>query len=89
MRLYVSMLTNTDPEAVRLLKEAHWPWSNLEKAFIEARDREKETTEEYRRRFPARISYEELRDHGLAGPTSGTEQEAGLLWLRERLSVSK
>jgi hypothetical protein len=45
--------------------------------------------EEYRSRSPARISYEKLRDHGLAGLSSRTGREAGLLWLRERLSVSK
>ena len=79
--------TNIDPEAARLLEEVDWPWSDTEKAFIEARDPKKETTEEYRSRSSARISYEELRDHGLAGPAPRTEREARLRWLRERLSV--
>jgi len=85
----MAMPTNIDPEAVRLLEEANWFWSDAEKAFIEARDPEKETTEEYRSRSPTRISYEELRDYGLAGSASGTERETTLRWLRNKLSVSK
>jgi hypothetical protein len=77
-----------DPEVIRLLEEADWPWSNGEKAFVEARNPEKETTEEYRKRSPERIGYGQLRDHGLAGPTSGKERETGLQWLRDRLSAS-
>jgi hypothetical protein len=57
-------------------------------AFVEARDPERETTEDYRSRSPARISYEELRDEGLAGPASTVEREDGLRWLRGRLCAS-
>lgn len=79
--------TNIDPEAVQLLEEFNWLWSDAERAFIEARDPEQETTEEYRSRFKARVTYEDLRDHGFVGPVSGREREAGFGWLRERLSV--
>jgi hypothetical protein len=81
------MPANIDPAAVRLLEDADWPWSNADHAFIEARNPQKETTEEYRRRSPERISYAELRDHGLAGSTSVTETEVGLRWLRSKLSI--
>jgi hypothetical protein len=79
--------TDIDLEATRLLEKVNWPWSDAEKSFVEARDPQKETTEQYRSRIRAKVTYEELRDHGLAGPGSRSEREAGLKWLRERLSV--
>jgi len=75
-------------EAIQLLEEADWPWSNIHNAFVESRDPERETTENYLSRSPAQISYEELREHRLAGPASMAEREAGLQWLRRRLSAS-
>jgi hypothetical protein len=81
------MPINVHPGAVQLLEKANWIWSDARKVFMETRNPERETTEEYRRRSPATISYEEIRDHGLIGPAPVTEQEAGLRWLRERLSI--
>ncbi len=80
--------SNIDSEALRLLEEADWPWSDAHKAFVKARDPERETTEDYRSRSPDRISDEELRACGLAAPASLGGREAGLRWLRERLSAS-
>jgi hypothetical protein len=80
--------SNIDSEAIRLLEEADWPWSDTHMAFIEARDPERETTEDYHSRSPDRISYAELRDQGLAGSAPTPEREAGLRWLRGRLSAS-
>jgi len=65
------MPINVHLRAIQLLKNANWIWSEARKAFIETRDPERETTEDYRRRSPATISYEEIRDHGLVEPTSG------------------
>lgn len=75
----MAMPTNIDSEAIRLLQEAdYWPWSDFERAFIAARDLDKETLEEYNKPFQARISYEELQFHSLAGPDSGTGGGASL-----------
>ena len=57
-------------------------------AFIEPRDPEPETTEDYRRRSPARICYEELQDHGLAGPSLTAVREAGVVTQFEILGHS-
>ena len=62
-----------DPEALHLLEESDWPWSDWHRAFVEARDPERETTEEYRARQPARVSYAELQDNGLAGSAEVVE----------------
>lgn len=76
-----------DHEAMRLLEEADWPWSDHHKAFVEARDPQRETTEEYRGRQPAYIAYAELQDHGLAGQALPAARRAGIQWLREKLSA--
>jgi hypothetical protein len=78
---------NINSETIRLLNEADWLWSDSKKAFVKARDPEQETTENYRSRSSAQISYEELRDHGLAGTASEPERYAGLQWLRDKLSA--
>ncbi|MDP2651669.1 MAG: hypothetical protein Q8O94_00855 [bacterium] len=83
----MSKPTDIDPEATRLLEEADWPWSDAEKAFVEARAPQKEATEQYRSRFKAKVTYEDLRDRGLVGSASRREREAGFEWLRERLLV--
>lgn len=80
---------NIATKAIHLLEEANCIWSNAEKAFIEARNLDEETTAEYRSRSLLRISFEEIRDHGLVQSASEAEQEVGLQWLSERLSVSK
>ena len=80
--------TDIDSEAIRLLEESDWPWSNWDKAFIESRNPERETTEDYRRRSPNRISYAELKDHGLANSSSTEVREAGMIWLRGKLAAS-
>ena len=46
-----------DSEAARLLKEADWLWSDAELAFVEARDRQRETTEEYHGRSKACVTH--------------------------------
>jgi hypothetical protein len=66
------------PEAVRLLEEADWPWSDHDGAFVESRDPERETTEQYRARQPTQIGYAELRDHGLAGSVPAAGREGGI-----------
>jgi hypothetical protein len=81
------MPLNVHPGAVQLFETANWIWSDARKAFMKTRNPERETTEEYRRRSPATKIYEEIHDHGLIGSAPVTEQEAGLRWLRERLSV--
>lgn len=78
-----------DPEALRLLEESDWPWSDNHRAFVEARDPDRETTEQYRGRQPAQVTYAALRDHGLAGSTPGGGREAGIRWLRDTLSASR
>ena len=83
----MAMPTNIDLQAVQMLAESNWLWSDAERAFIETRDPLKKSPEEYRSRFKARVTHEDLRDHGLVGPASGREREAGFGWLRERLSV--
>jgi hypothetical protein len=85
----MSTPSDIDPEAIRLLAEADWPWSEWDRAFVKARDPGRETTEEYRLRPPAQVGHGDLRDHGLAGPASAPAREAGLRWLRERLSDCK
>jgi hypothetical protein len=84
----MSIPSNIDSEAIMLLEEADWPWSNIDRAFIKARDPGQETTEQYRSHQPDQINYEELRDHGLAGSASAAQREAGLQWLRGRLVAS-
>lgn len=79
---------NIDSAAIRLLVEAQWLWSDAHMAFIEPRDPEQETADDYRSRSPIRISYEELRDRHLAGSWSTAGREEGLRWLRGKLSSS-
>jgi hypothetical protein len=84
----MSIPSNIDSEAIRLLEEADWPWHDFSMAFVKARNPEQETTEQHRSHPPDQISYVELRDHGLAGPASTARREAGLQWLRGRLFAS-
>ena len=77
--------SNIDPEAIRLIEEADWPWSDRDRAFVEACDPKQETTEQYRSRSPGQVSYDELQDHGLTGSASRAARRAGLEWLRTRL----
>jgi len=84
----MSIPGNIDSAAIRFFEEAQWPWSDTHMAFIEPRDPERETANEYRSRSPIQISYEGLRDHHLAGPSSTAGQEEGLRWLRGKLSSS-
>ena len=83
----MSVLTTVDAEAVELFDEADWIWSDLDRAFVKARDPNKETTEEYRSHPPDCIAYEELEDHGLAGQATSAQRETGLQWLEDRLSA--
>jgi hypothetical protein len=80
--------SNIDAEAIRLLEQANWPWSDLHMAFIEARDTEQETIEGSLTRPKGQVNSPELWDHGLAGSASMAEREAGLQWLRGRLHAA-
>lgn len=78
-----------DPEALRLLGETDWPWSDHHRGFVEARDPQRETSEEYRTRQATQIGHAELRDHGLAGPAPAVRRETGIRWLRGKLSAAR
>ncbi len=78
-----------DPQAVRLLLEADWPWDDRKKAFVEARQPERESAANYRSRSPRSIGYGELRDRGLAGATDGANRDKGLAWLRGLLGLNE
>lgn len=77
-----------DPQAVQLLLEADWPWDDRKKAFVEARQPERESIANYRR-SPSSIGYGELRDHGLAGDTYEANRNKGLAWLRDLLGLKE
>ena len=84
----MSLTKNLDPEAIRLLGEADWVWSEIDCAFIKARDPMKEDTEQFRYRDANKINYEDLRDHNLVKPTPKRGREAGIKWLRKRIFES-
>ena len=79
------MSTKFSNEAIRILENANLVWSNNENAFIEARDPDKETTDEYLGRPLLKISFEEMRDHCLLKTDSMPEQELGLQWLCKKI----
>jgi hypothetical protein len=85
----MSRPSNIDSEVMRLIEEADWPWSDWNRAFVEARDPEQETTADYRSRSPGQISYVELQDHRLTGSASSAERQAGLQWLRGKLHLGE
>lgn len=85
----MAMPTTIDPEAVRLLEEADWPWNDHKKAFVEARQPNRESTADYRSRSPCSVGYGELRDHGLAGTTAAANRDKGLAWLRRTLGLDE
>jgi hypothetical protein len=85
----MTISTKFSNEAIRLLENANFIWSNSENAFIEARDPEKETTAEYLGRPLSKISLEEMRDHCLLKTDSVPEQELGLQWLRKKLHIDE
>jgi len=74
----MSRLDDIDPEAIRLIEDADWLWSDWDRAFVKARDPESETRGGYRRGLRAQISSDDLRDYGLAGRASNEKREAGL-----------
>ena len=84
----MSIPSNIDSEAIQLLKEADWPWDGSKYAFVKAHNPAQEILEQYHSHLPDHISYGELRDHNLASPASTTKREAGLQWLRGRLSAA-
>jgi len=84
----MSILPNIGKEVIQLLQEVDFIWDNLSKAFIEAREPERESTDEYKNRSKRSISYEELRDHGLVGTVSEADHERGLAWLRHKLGLN-
>jgi len=81
-------LKNIDTEALKLLVESDWIWSDIDYAFIKARDPMKENTEQYRTHERNKINYEELREHNLVNPKSTVSRDAGLEWLRKRVLAS-
>ncbi len=78
-----------DPQAVRLLLEADWPWDDRQRAFVEARQPERQSTANYRSGSARSIGYGELRDHGLARARSVANRDKGLAWLRRSLGLSE
>lgn len=77
--------SNILPEAVTLMEERAWHWDGYYFAFRGAR-RAGESTEEYLRRPPDLVTYEEISDHGLtATGLSADERAQALDWLRQRL----
>ncbi len=78
-----------NPQAVQLFQEADWPWDDRKKAFVEARQPDRESTAKYRSRSSRSIGYGELRDHGLAGATSAANCDKGLAWLRRSLGLNE
>jgi hypothetical protein len=83
----MTISTKFSIEAIHLLERANFSWSNGENAFVEVRDPDKETTAEYLSRPPSKISFEEMRDHGLLKSATVPEQELGLQWLRKKLHI--
>ena len=78
-----------DPQVVQLCQEADWVWDNDRRAFVEARQPDRESLSEYRSRSQRSICYEELRDHNLAGATDAAKHLAGLAWLRKSLGLDE
>ncbi len=81
--------SDVDQRAVELFETAGWAWDNFKKAFVETREPEREPTADYRKRPPRAIGYGELQDHGLAGPTSSSNRDSGLVWLRRVLGLGE
>ena len=70
-----------DPEALKLFVENGWRFQEISLGFVRrARNGER----------PDVISFEELRDHGLARSrgeiTTERDRQDGLRWLRERIA---
>ena len=85
----MSIPSEVDPEALSLFRRADWVWVDLQKAFIETRQRERETTAEYQSRAKMFVGYGELRDRGLAGLNSAATRDAGITWLRNKLGIDE
>lgn len=85
----MSMTDNIDidHEAIGLLNASGWHWSDNRLSFEKGRDPNKETTEEYRSRPRHLISYEELKNNNLVGEVATKDREAGLQWLRRKIST--
>ena len=83
----MAMPHDIDRLAVELFREADRPWDDSRKAFVEARQPERESTADYRARSRRSIGYGELRDHGLAGSPSAADRDKGLAWLRSSLEL--
>ncbi len=58
-----------------------------QKAFVETRRPESESTAEYLSREKMFVGYGELRDRGLAGLNSPATRDAGITWLRNKLGI--
>jgi hypothetical protein len=77
-----------DPQARHLFDEAGWIWHNSG-VYIETRNPVREPTSEYRSRPKHSISYDQLRDHDLAGDGPKPNPSDGLEWLRILLGLNK
>ena len=84
----MSLPNKIAPEVIKLLAENDWIWSDIDRAFIKARDAMKENTEQYRTNTGNMINYEELRDHNLINPKSTIGLEDSIEWLRKRVLAS-
>ena len=83
----MSIARDVDPEALSLFSRADLVWQEWPKGFIETRQLDRETTDEYQSREKNFISYEELRDRGLIGASSAAIRDAGIVWLRNKLGI--
>lgn len=83
----MSIPNDIDPEALRAFGRAGWIWVDSQKAFVETRQPEIESTAEYQNRAKMFVGYGELRDRGLAGLNSSATRDAGITWLRNKLGI--
>jgi hypothetical protein len=76
-----------DPDAARLLGRHGYLWDDWFHGFRRERRVGGESTEEYLKKGPIVISFEELRDHGLLAPEAPSvrDRAAGLAWLAVRI----
>ena len=86
---------NIDTEAVKLFKEANWPWDDRARLFRRAARLKESDYEARQQQMPNAdiVSYDALRHHGLA-PEEGdivTEPETkkGLQWLKNRIKEAE
>jgi hypothetical protein len=88
---------NLDSEAENLLKKFGYVWSDRLYAYRRARRVDRQSTQEYLAAPPILVTYEELRDHGLAVPQydpgaespTPAQRRAAIQWLHNILSQNE